>query len=73
MTLLNFKYTTVQAPYVNILHLWLILFNYICCISITETASNINGYPLVTQNQRAHTALYIHDNGFLYIPFSLLY
>lgn len=47
MTLLNFKYTTVQAPYVNILHPWLILFNYFCCISIMETVRKINSYALV--------------------------
>jgi hypothetical protein len=38
----------LQAQYINILHLWLILFSYIWCISITETASNINSYALDT-------------------------
>lgn len=50
MTLLNFKYATVQVPHVNILHLWLILFSYYCCISSTEIVSKINTYELITWN-----------------------
>ena len=81
---LEFSSTQQCKHNVDILHLFLIFFNYICCNSITETASNIKNYAHVTWNVLIlHcTVLYciVHTSQWIFIkvklwiiPFHLLY